>query len=51
MLSVRKCRVHSFIDLCHAVCAEAFNPDDDDEDKEPRVNCLSYHEDPVLVDF
>uniref|UniRef100_G3P6R6 Protein kinase cAMP-dependent type II regulatory subunit beta n=1 Tax=Gasterosteus aculeatus aculeatus TaxID=481459 RepID=G3P6R6_GASAC len=27
----------SFVDLCHAVCAEAFNPDDDDEDKEPWV--------------
>uniref|UniRef100_A0A3Q3J6B0 Cyclic nucleotide-binding domain-containing protein n=1 Tax=Monopterus albus TaxID=43700 RepID=A0A3Q3J6B0_MONAL len=29
--------VHSFVELCHAVCAEAFNPDEDEEDKEPRV--------------
>uniref|UniRef100_A0AAQ4PBG1 Endoplasmin n=1 Tax=Gasterosteus aculeatus aculeatus TaxID=481459 RepID=A0AAQ4PBG1_GASAC len=28
---------HSFVDLCHAVCAEAFNPDDNGEDKEPWV--------------
>lgn len=24
--------------FCHAVCAEAFNPDEDEEDKEPRVS-------------
>uniref|UniRef100_A0A672ZAB2 cAMP-dependent protein kinase type II regulatory subunit n=1 Tax=Sphaeramia orbicularis TaxID=375764 RepID=A0A672ZAB2_9TELE len=24
------------------VCAEAFNPDEDEEDKEPRVNCVTY---------
>lgn len=28
--------------LCRAVCAEAFNPDEDDEDKEPRVNCVQW---------
>uniref|UniRef100_A0A3Q3WFK1 Cyclic nucleotide-binding domain-containing protein n=1 Tax=Mola mola TaxID=94237 RepID=A0A3Q3WFK1_MOLML len=30
--------VHSF-DLCPAVCAEAFNPDEDEEEKEP---CVSH---------
>uniref|UniRef100_A0A8D3ACL1 Protein kinase cAMP-dependent type II regulatory subunit beta n=1 Tax=Scophthalmus maximus TaxID=52904 RepID=A0A8D3ACL1_SCOMX len=29
--------VHSFVKLCPAVCAEAFNPDEDEEDKEPWV--------------
>lgn len=35
--------VHSF-DLCPAVCAEAFNPDEDEEEKEPcvSVNILAY---------
>ncbi len=28
------------VDLCYAVCAEAFNPDEDEEDKEPWVNIL-----------
>ena len=37
------------LDLCHAVCAEAFNPDEDDEDKEPRVNCVSYHKELNLI--
>lgn len=32
-----------FLYLCHAVCAEAFNPDEDEEDKEPRVSCSPCH--------
>lgn len=30
-------RHHQFAVLCLAVCAEAFNPDEDEEDKEPWV--------------
>lgn len=41
LLSGSECSLHSFVDLCHAVCAEAFNPDEDEEDKEPWVNCDS----------
>lgn len=41
--------VHSFVDLSHAVCAEAFNPDEDEEDKEPWVNYVSYSKVPVLI--
>lgn len=40
-----------FINLlifCHAVCAEAFNPDEDEEDKEPWVNCVLNPKHPVL---
>lgn len=28
------------VSLCRSVCAEAFNPDEDEEDKEPRVQCF-----------
>lgn len=41
--------IHSFVALCHAVCAEAFNPDEDEEGKEPWVNYVSYHKDHILI--
>lgn len=42
-LCANKWTVHSFVKLCPAVCAEAFNPDEDEEDKEPWVGCAPCH--------
>lgn len=34
--------LRSCVGLRHAVCAEAFNPDEDEEDKEPLVIQTSF---------
>lgn len=34
-------RSYPLVNLSHAVCAEAFNPDEDEEDKEPLVSLPS----------
>lgn len=40
----------SFVAICDTVCAEAFNPDEDEEDKEPWVN-FSPHSNHTDISF
>lgn len=42
LISRKKEFVRLFFDISPAVCAEAFNPDEDEEEKEPLVITVLY---------